>query len=193
MRNSIEQITEDLELTKKDLSQKIGQIEDHVKSSIQETKNIFSNKVQSIKDATNIKHVVEKQPLLVVGGAVIAGFLATYYLNTKSTRPARLKPVLQPKDSSHFIEKLSGQFKPQINMVKGMAFHSFANLIGDWALRKFPNFKAEIQQIVDSTNLNQNAEPASHNVTAQGQEKSHAESHQYTALPEDTYHKDTLV
>lgn len=194
MPNSAEQIANNLELTKQELTEKIVKIEEQVRDSIQETKDKFTDKVQTLKDATDVRKAITKNPWIAASGATLAGFAASYYFMGKKSQASRPMGIGKAIVGTTLLNKAVSLFEPELTAVKGLAVQSVAKKLGDMAVKKFPKLEGEIQQIVESAksklgvgtaeNSNQNGTTAPNNLKDASADKAAADTRMYTALPE---------
>lgn len=148
MQTNKSKISEDMEATKNNLSDKIEKIENHVKESIEDTKDRFSARVQEIKDATNIKHVVEKNPWWATGAAVFAGYAFSLYLSNKGSNKKHL--IEKTNEAPSFMNKVVDEFKPEWTALKGALLQVAVKSLSSAAVKKFPKYEDEINQLRDN-------------------------------------------
>ena len=119
MEETPEMMRKEIEETKLQLAEKIETLEKQVAETVKTTENavnatvgavqgtvhsvtaVVDNAVQSVNHFLDLQQQIDRHPFLVVGGAVVAGYLAAEFLTGSKTTPtASSAPVPQPLTNS---------------------------------------------------------------------------------------------
>jgi ElaB/YqjD/DUF883 family membrane-anchored ribosome-binding protein len=159
-----EEIREQMAETRAALADKIEKLEDKVLGTVETAQTSVEQTAESVKETVqetaatiqrtfDLKHQVECNPWLMVGGSVLAGYVLGYFVNgrrqslpTSSERGTDLKSVRPPGTEND----RAGTFDEEIQMVKGLAIGVAAGLLRDGLKEAMPSLAAELDQVVNS-------------------------------------------
>jgi ElaB/YqjD/DUF883 family membrane-anchored ribosome-binding protein len=152
----------DIEQTRNSLTQKIGQLENQVKGTVEDAKNSIEHSFENIKAGVDgsIKKIgrtlnprlqVEQHPWGMVGASVVAGFFVGNWLVRRPAPPIPTESRSQAA-SPTILSRVSTRFEDEINLTKSVLFSAVLSSIGREMQKLFPSAAEEIGTIVDKTN-----------------------------------------
>jgi len=181
MEKTRESLTEKLETLEKKLVDSVQGATSAVKETMSSVKETMHEGVESAKAAVDIPAHVEKQPWLMLGGSVLAGYiLGTLLENRKqpdalpppqpqpfkssqqhgpgnghSKREKRETPAPQPKRESWFA-----MLEPEVNHIKGLALGVALGTVREMLTEQVPPHLAdELRGVIDAVTKKVGGEP----------------------------------
>jgi len=185
MDHESEVIKQQMEETRSSLAEKLEALEGHVastvhstteavagtvenvKEAVEETVNTVSESVENVKEAFNISRQIQEHPWLVMGGAVVAGYVAASLLERGVSEVSRevshmtsSTPQFAPPQGteSHangsseptMFDRLTETLAPTIDKVKGLALGVTAGVVGRMVLDAVPEtLRGELEQMIN--------------------------------------------
>ena len=156
-----EAMREQMAETRAALTDKIEKLEDKVlgtvetaQASVEQTAEAVKETVQgtaaTIKRTFDLKHQVECNPWLMVGGSVLAGYILGYFANGQRKRLPNFSETSEVCPPQGAKNSRAGTFDEEIQMVKGLAIGVAAGLLRDGLKEAMPSLADELDQVVNS-------------------------------------------
>lgn len=128
----------EIEETRSQLTQNLQTLENDIRDKVDNVKSSFRKVTPTYQ--------VAKHPLLTVSGAAVAGFLIGNWLESR-----RGSHAFRVASSSSFFSKLADTFRPQMQIVKGMAVTAAIQYAADRAKHALPQYESQIDKLVENT------------------------------------------
>jgi ElaB/YqjD/DUF883 family membrane-anchored ribosome-binding protein len=158
MDQRAEPIEQDIAAIRDSMSDKMGQIEDRIRSSVEETG-------ESLKRSVDLRYQVEERPWAMVGGAIVLGYVVgnlsgtpEQALHTPAYRPqVGGHPNGQPQHESgplrgaadlgaSLIDDLKEQFSDELALVKTVAISAAVTFLQDAIRESFPSLADKLDR-----------------------------------------------
>lgn len=200
-------IRQDIEQTRESLTDKLEVLEHEVKETIADAKDTVTGTIESAKQTveditSNVKETVQEtvdtvkrtldlprqvdqHPWGMMGGSMMAGFLAGYFLpgsrqmdrwGHRLAQAAAPRAAPRPETLSRpngqaqqpaaantgpgFLDKLLDQFEPEVNRVKEMAIGTMVGLLRDWVTQALPaSLAPKVEELMNQTTSKLGGEP----------------------------------
>jgi len=180
MEKTRESLTGKLETLEKKLVDSVHGATSAVKETMSTVKETMHEGVESVKDAVDIPAHVERQPWLMFGGAVLAGYvLGSLFENRKEPTALHL-PAAQPLRSSQLPQPGNGHSKrekreqaaqpkkeswlamlePEVNHLKGLALGVALGTVREMLTEQIPpHLAGELRGVIDAVTKKVGGEP----------------------------------
>jgi len=180
MEKTRESLTEKLETLEKKLVDSVHGATSAVKETMSTVKETMHDSVETVKDAVDIPAHVDRQPWLMFGGAVLAGYvLGSLFDNRKesatptlpSAQPFRGSPQ-QPQGNGHSKREKREQaaqpkkeswlamLEPEVNHLKGLALGVALGTVREMLTEQIPpHLAGELRGVIDAVTKKVGGEP----------------------------------
>jgi ElaB/YqjD/DUF883 family membrane-anchored ribosome-binding protein len=197
MDHESEVIKQQMEETRSSLADKLEALEEHVastvhsttdavtgtvenvKEAVEETVDTVSESVAQVKEAFDITRQVQEHPWLIMGGAVVVGYLGARLLErgvsevsrevaqptsappqrTESTGNGWNQPSAGPSQPG-MLDRLTETLAPALDKVKGLALGVTAGVVGRMILESIPaELRGEVEGVINEVTRSLGATP----------------------------------
>jgi ElaB/YqjD/DUF883 family membrane-anchored ribosome-binding protein len=182
MDNESEVIKQQMEETRASLAEKLEALEEkvastvtsttdavtgtveNVKEAVEETIDTVSESVEQVKEAFNLPRQVEEHPWMMMGGAVVAGYLGACLLErgwsemsqeiskpaaTTSQRTESTGNGWNRPEEPGMLDRLTETLGPALDKVKGLALGVTAGVVGRMILESIPaELRGEVEGVI---------------------------------------------
>jgi ElaB/YqjD/DUF883 family membrane-anchored ribosome-binding protein len=188
MDHESEVIKQQMEQTRSSLTDKLETLEEHVASSVrsttdavtgtveavkgavEETVQSVSDSVESVKETFDLSRQIRDNPWLVLGGAVVVGYLGSslfekgisegsrgearsgapsHSSHRKSHGNGHHRPSAERSEPSTW-DKLAETFRPTVEKLEALALGTATGLVGKMVLESIPEgLRGEVEQVID--------------------------------------------
>jgi len=182
MEKTRESLTEKLETLEKKLVDSVQGATSAVKETMSTVKETMHEGVETAKAAVDIPAHVEKQPWLMLGGSVLAGYILGTLLESRKRPDALPPPQSQPLKSSHQPTHGNGHSKrekretpaapqakqegwfamlePEVNHIKGLALGVALGTVREMLTEQVPpHLAGELRNVIDAVTKKVGGEP----------------------------------
>jgi ElaB/YqjD/DUF883 family membrane-anchored ribosome-binding protein len=181
MEKTRESLTEKLETLEKKLVDSVQGATSAVKETMSSVKETMHDGVESAKAAVDIPAHVEKQPWLMLGGSVLAGYILGTLLESRKQpnalpppQPQPLKGTLHGPGNGHSKRekreapaapqaKQEGWFamlEPEVNHIKGLALGVALGTVREMLTEQVPpHLAGELRNVIDAVTKKVGGEP----------------------------------
>jgi ElaB/YqjD/DUF883 family membrane-anchored ribosome-binding protein len=138
---------------------------ENVKEAVEETIETVSDSVEQVKEAFDLPKQVQEHPWLMMGGAVVAGYLGARLLErglsevsqeasrTASAAPQRTESTgggwNRPSEPG-LLDRLTESLTPALDKVKGLALGVTAGVVGRMILDSVPQeLRGELEGVIN--------------------------------------------
>jgi hypothetical protein len=145
MDKKIEQLKMEIANTKADLKEKTGEFENRLREDVTNAKGAVEgaiHSVQSVAEGLSLKKLVQKRPLLMVGGSVVTGMVAGVIL--APNRPVSRSIPSEQRPS--VARRVNDRFPNEVQLLKTMAFTHLVSFMARKAKTAFPDFVQKITE-----------------------------------------------
>ncbi len=145
MDKTTEQLKAEIAQTKAELIEKAGEFENRLREDVTNAKDKVEgaiHNVKSVAEGLSLKRLIEKRPLLMLGGSVVAGVVVGSLLAPKSS--ARSRATFDEGPS--LGKRVQDKFPDEIRILKSMAFTYLVNMMADKAKTAYPDFAQKINE-----------------------------------------------
>jgi ElaB/YqjD/DUF883 family membrane-anchored ribosome-binding protein len=185
MDNEAEVIKQQMEETRSSLAEKLEALEEKVASTVQSTTEAVSGTVENVKEAVedtidtvseSVEHVkeafdlgrqVQEHPWLMMGGAVVAGYVGACLLERSASEVSRemAQPSMpsQPESTGNgwrrpaagpsapgLLDRLAESLAPALDKVKGLALGVTTGVVGRMILESIPEeLRGEVEGVIN--------------------------------------------
>lgn len=145
MDKKTEQLRAEIARTKADIREKASEFENRLRDDVTHAKDKVESaihNVQSVASGLSLKNLVQKKPLLMVGGSVVSGIVVGSLLAPKR----RHADQISSHEGSSFAGRVHDRFPDEVRVLKTMAFTYLVNFVADRAKTAFPDLVHKISE-----------------------------------------------
>lgn len=148
MSKKTDQIKEEISQTKADLTEKLGELEAHLREDAAAVKDGVEGVIHQFQGTArlfSLKHQVRQRPLLMVGGSVLSGLIITrWWISSGDSRPVYAAP-----DSSgpSLLGRVARRYPDEVGVIKSLAFNLLLSLVAEKARAGMPDLVDKIGEI----------------------------------------------
>jgi len=179
MEKTRESLTEKLETLEKKLVDSVHGATSAVKETMSTVKETMHDSVETVKEAVDIPAHVERQPWLMFGGAVLAGYVLGNLLDNRKEPATSHSPSAQPFRSNlpqpgngHSKREKREQaaqpkkeswlamLEPEVNHLKGLALGVALGTVREMLTEQIPpHLAGELRGVIDAVTKKVGGEP----------------------------------
>lgn len=192
-------IREHIEETRSALTEKLETLENEVRGTVESAKSTAMETIENVKTAVqdtvdsvkrtfDLEYQVDQRPWVMIGGSVVAGYLAGSYLRSKRHAPplpsapapsspafypgANPRPALasesvqvtssngrQQTERPSWLNQFLQQFDSEIQQVKEIAIGAAMGLARDLIKEAVPQFGQQVEHLMDSATTKLGGKP----------------------------------
>jgi hypothetical protein len=141
--------------TRASLAEKIEKLENKVLGTVETAQASVEQTAEAVKDTVEIttaniqrtfdlKHQVDRNPWLMVGGSVFAGYVLGVMSTSRPSAPSNGKSC-----SSTSVERI-GAFDEEVEMMKGLAVGVAAGVLRDSLKEAMPGLASEVDHFMNT-------------------------------------------
>jgi hypothetical protein len=148
MDKNTEQLKAELEQTKADLREKAAEFESRLREDVSSAKESVEGAIQNVQTVAaglSFKKLVQKKPLLMLGGSVMTGIVAGRMLAPRS-RETIINSGYSEKGPS-ISARIQDRFPDEVRILKTMAYGYLLNMVTEKAKSAFPESVEKISDI----------------------------------------------
>ena len=182
-------IRQNIDETRSSLTEKLETLEGQVRDTVQGARATVENTIESVKRTFDLPYQVRQHPWPMVGGSILAGFLAGSFAgrrpgprgerpsssgrafgalsssyreqeSSSTARPDGVSGTAPAKQS--LVNKFLDQFDDEIGKVKEVAIGAAAAVVREWIKSYLPpNLRAQVDEVANSATSKLGGKPVS--------------------------------